>query len=163
VISLEHEIRRLIQTNIVIKLSELASKFGLSEAEIREKIKDTLENTSNHSFVFIPKSNAFLELSKFKSLISQRGVVNLSELAKELNTNLMDVRTFINSLVVVGYPGIYIGINKFVTMQFLIKKVREIVQKHGKLTINEVARMFNIDEKVAYNLYEELKREGILK
>ncbi len=161
--SLDNMVKSLIRTSIVININELSHKFGLSVAEIRDRIRAILEETPNHSFVFVPKTNTYLELNRFKALVAQKGIIKLSDLAQELNTDFASIRNFLNSLVVVGYPGIYIGVDKFVTLQYLTEELKRISKERGKLTVSEISRIFKIDEKVAYNLLEELKREGILR
>jgi len=156
----EETLKEKILKSITIDLSEIANLFNVGIPEAERIVRKALEKHPDVNFILIPKSKIFIELSRLGSIINRRGKITLEEIAKECNVTIQLARNFLNTLIVTGFPGIYINDNTFVTFNYLQDEIRDAILRGETITIEYIASKFNVDERVAYNIYMELKRRS---
>jgi len=159
---------------IFIKLSwddlmnfETVKSFGICPLSVSEKLglspDDLLKyitaytNEHNISALRVPGKEIVIFPDTLKGQISKKGVISLSELVENAGISKEDARYVINTLIVTGFRGIYVD-ETFVTLDFLMDRVEKILRENGRVGVSALARMLNVDEKVAFNLLVELKR-----
>ena len=140
---------------------------GICPLSVSEKInmsKDDLLHyittyCSNHhiSALRVPGKDIVIFPEILKEHISKKGIISLSEIERISGISKDDARYTINTLIVTGFRGIYVD-ETFVTLDFLMDQVSKILQEHGSVGVSALARMLNVDDKVAFNLLVELKR-----
>jgi len=134
----------------------ISEKLGISPDDL---LKYIIAYSNEHSInaLRVPGKEIVIFPDTLKGQISKKGVISLSELVENAGISKEDARYVINTLIVTGFRGIYVD-ETFVTLDFLMDKVEKILRENGSVGVSALARMLDVDEKVAFNLLIELKR-----